>query len=185
MKLNSNLIFKANDQYFTLSKFWDNVVKERKVTDSRARGNVIYRHAFSSICYDVSTLPIVQIASIIKRDHATVIHAVRVNEENRKYDPRYESVYVWMHNEISKALKDHIDERSALVMARVRKTNPDIDIDSLVEGINREWNLKTSITIEENKKLKKEHEGIIKQLQFLTARNKLLESELKRVKNLL
>ncbi len=37
------------------------VVRERGVTESRARLNVIYRHAFSVICYNLSTLPVVQI----------------------------------------------------------------------------------------------------------------------------
>jgi len=185
MKIDSSLIYKANDQYFALESFWNRVVSEKKITESRARGNVIYRHTFSSICYDISTLPIVQIASIIKRDHASVIHAVRQNESNRRYDSRYESVYIWMYHELSKLLKEHIEDRTQALFSRVRQTNPDIDIDSLIENLNRDWQIKSSLIVEDNKKLKKENEAIVKHNQMLESRNRILESELKRIKNLI
>ena len=52
MKINSSQIFRANDQYMALDKFWKNIAKERGITSSRQRINVIYRHAFSCVCYD-------------------------------------------------------------------------------------------------------------------------------------
>lgn len=185
MKLDKNFLFKANDQYFALDLLWRKVVKERGITESRARMNVIYRHAFSSICYNMSTLPVVQIASIIDRDHATVLHAAKMNVTNRKYDQKYESVYLWLHGEISKVLKDHIEERAEAVMHRVRQTNPDLDVESLVQSVKADVSIKFDLIKEENERLKKENDTISKQFKIISSRNKILESELKRVKNLL
>lgn len=184
MKLDKTFLFKANDQYFALDLLWRKVVRERGVTESRARLNVIYRHAFSVICYNMSTLPVVQIASIIDRDHATVLHAVKINVTNRKYDQRYESVYLWLHGEISKILKDHIEERAEAVMHRVRQSNPDLDVDSLIQSVKADVSIKFNLMKEENEKLKKENQIIAKQLKIMGSRNKILESELKRIKNL-
>ncbi len=185
MKINSSQIFRANDQYMALDKFWKNIVKERGITGSRQRINVIYRHTFSCVCYDISTLPIVQISSILDRDHATVIHAVKNNEHNRKYDHSYETIYIWMHNEISQILKSHIDENAMSILTRVRDRNPEIDIDTLLEGVNRDWTIKMSLLKEENIQLKKENKSLSKYANSTNQRNKLLESELKRVKNLI
>lgn len=185
MKIDSSKIFKANDQFAALDEFWKKIVKERGITDSRARINVIYRHVFSCVCYDLSTLPIVQISSILDRDHATVIHAVKNNEQNRKYDKSYEATYIWMHSMISELLKSHIDENATSLMNRVRQRNPDIDIETLLEGVNRDWTIKMSLMKEENIRLNKENKSLAKYANSTHERNKLLESELKRVKNLI
>lgn len=184
MKIDNTYLYKANDQYFALELFWRKVVKEKGITESRARVNVIHRHAFSSICYDLSTLPVVQIAAILSRDHASVLHAVKINKTNRKYDQRYESVYLWMHTEISKILRDHIDERAEAITHRVRQTNPELDVQSLIESVKTDMSIKYNLMKEENTRLKKENEIIGKQLKFMNSRNQILESELKRIKNL-
>jgi hypothetical protein len=185
MKLDKTLFFKANDQYFALDSLWKKVVRERSVTESRSRMNVIYRHAFSCICYNMSTLPVVQIASIINRDHATVLHAAKINATNRRYDQKYESVYLWLHGEICKVLKDHIDERSEAVMQRVRQTNPELDIESLIQSVKADVSIKFNLMKEENERLNKENKSLTKQFKVISSRNNILESELKRIKNLL
>jgi hypothetical protein len=90
-----------------------------------------------------------------------------------------------MHNEISQILKSHIDENAMSILTRVRDRNPEIDIDTLLEGVNRDWTIKMSLLKEENIQLRKENKSLAKYANSTNERNKILENELKRVKNLI
>ena len=69
-------------------------------------------------------------------------------------------------------------------MHRVRQSNPDLDVDSLIQSVKADVSIKFNLMKEENEKLKKENEILAKQFKIMGSRNKILESELKRIKNL-
>jgi len=185
MKIDVKSFMKASDQFMELRDLWRSIESEYNIEDNRKRINVLYRHVFSVLCYDLTSLPIVQIASIISRDHATVIHANRNHEHNRKYDKRYEDIYLWMYDRISENLKEHIEKREMSAINRARKNNPNVDLDYMLNQINKKWEVKTATLKKENEKLKNDNEVYKKHNMTQSARIKILEAELKRVKNLI
>tara|TARA_R110000782_G_scaffold89299_4_gene171774 strand:- start:595 stop:1152 length:558 start_codon:yes stop_codon:yes gene_type:complete len=185
MKVDVNSFMKATDQFMELRDFWNSVVNQYNIENNRQRSNVLYRHIFSVLCYDLTNIPIVQIGSIIDRDHASVIHANKNHEHNRRYDKRYEDIYLSMHEKMSKLLTEYTKEREIQAVNRARKNNPGIDLDYMIGQVDHKWSIAMSSLEAEKKQLEKANAVYINSNKLHMSRISILESELKRIKNLI
>lgn len=73
--------------------FWDEYCDDNGVVDNRQRKNIIHKHSFLTCLKELTTLSLMDIGSILNKDHATVLHASRSHEMNYKFDMNYRVVY--------------------------------------------------------------------------------------------
>ena len=79
--------------YEVLKRFWQEHSEKHNLTASRARGNVVHRHAFMHIARTNLSLTTSMIGGLLNKDHATVIYACRQHLANYKYDSLYRTVW--------------------------------------------------------------------------------------------
>lgn len=167
-----------------LSEFWQKYSAENKVGDNRLRQNIIHKHVFSTIARNNTSLSLQGIASIIAKNHATVLHACKKHEMNYKFDPDYRLVYDNMFIEIEdflllngivpKTIHPHVSEVEDIhfkfidVSRRLRNKIKELETYRL------------SVEIDE-KKIK----HFKKQNKELYDRNQVLNDECLRLKNLI
>lgn len=173
-------------QYETLRNFFNEYAINSGYVDNRKRENVIIKHAFCVASTELTKLSLAAIGSIVDKDHATVLHAKKNHEDNLVFLPSYKEVYNAMYKGLINTLETDGDVndinlitsekelRSRLVETSRRLRYKIKEINSLHKHIKDH----PHEAVQENKALKK----INRQLY---ERNKILEKELARVKNLL
>lgn len=83
-----------------LNTFWSEYSVKHKVVNNRERFNIIHKHAFCHISRNNTNVSLQGIASVINKNHATVLHACKKHEMNYRYDPDYRAVYDIMFADI-------------------------------------------------------------------------------------
>lgn len=166
-----------------LRGYWNRYKAENKVTSSRERMNVVHRHAFAVIARENVKLSLTKIGSIIERDHATVIHACKNHEMNYRFDADYRSIY----NTISIELQDML-LHNGIVPKTISDTNEVKDIHFKFLRVSRrlrelikEFELYKQEIASEKKRINATKQYI----EGLEKRNQKLDTECKRLKNLL
>ena len=86
-------ILNTMSQQVQLTEYWDDLVKENKIENNRHHNNVMYRNAFMMASREYSSLGITDIARILERHHATVIHAQKYHESNLRFSKTYRNAY--------------------------------------------------------------------------------------------
>lgn len=76
-----------------LKAFWNEYAVKHNVVNNRERSNIIQRHAFCHIARNNTTVSLQGIASVISKNHATVLNACKKHEVNYRYDPDYRACY--------------------------------------------------------------------------------------------
>ncbi len=170
-----------------LAKFWNQHAQEYGVKNTRHRNNIIHKHAFFVISRLSTTLSLAGIGGIIERDHATVLHACKSHESNYKYDPSYRIVY----DDMFVRMEDYLLENGIVpntVNDEMKNDNEVRDIHFKFLSVSRRLRDKTrelnSLKNSVDVRLKRA-ESIQKHFTGMQSRIYQLESELKRVKNLL
>lgn len=85
-----------------LNAYWNELVEDEKIENNRHQRNVMFRHAFLVACRKHSALPIMSIAKIMGRHHATLIHA----EKNHETNMRFNKTYVYAYKRICNTLEE-------------------------------------------------------------------------------
>ena len=94
-------------QETVLNELWKELVKKYKVTESRQRRNVIFRHAFATAARANSDLSLKAVSKIINKDHATVLHSMKQHEMNYIYDDEYRNVYDNIAQTVTEQLSEY------------------------------------------------------------------------------
>jgi len=89
-------IINATVYHKCLTRFWEDLKNKNTITESRDRRNIIYRYCFVNIVREATTLSLAAIGKILNKNHATIIHALKVHESNYKYDHDYRIIYEQM-----------------------------------------------------------------------------------------
>ena len=134
----------------TLQEEYDNYVIFNKIHKNREHRNVMARFAFMVAAREIyNTL---QIARVMDKNHATVIHAWKQHEINLKYDRQYLQYYNQSVDIINRIRKDEeespeytLRKENAKLMERLQKIR-----EELLETRNKLY-----ITEEEVNRLKK------------------------------
>ena len=173
--------------YQTLKEYWKEHCRINGVGETRNREFVIHRHAFCVACEKYASLTLKNLASIVNRDHATVLHAKKNHEMNYKFDSEYHYLYNQIESDIISIVSDSgLAPKEIEVFESVSDELLALRSKSMkIIGRMRKMKLEH---IEEMKVLRNQllhYEFIKKQNVELQERNKLLHIELKRLKNLL
>lgn len=185
-RINFSQMMKLSSEFNAIVKWWDDYSKSRGFTNNRQRGNIIMKHAFFVAVRELTTLSLTEIGNILDKDHATVLHAKKNHLGNLKYLPTYEDVYNDIYYGLRKALAikgihrevetiDDVKElRHRLIQTSERLRMKIVEINMIHKQL------------EDNPdRLTKENEFLKKHNRDINERNKRLEKELARVKNLI
>ena len=172
-----------SSEYRASKLLWERYKEGRSYEDNRQRHNIITKHSFCVACRELTSLSLAEVGSIISKDHATVLHAMKNHESNTMYLQGYRSSYEYVHRELMKSLDYEDDWQSTESISSLKELRNRLVKTSqrLREVIGELHDLKKSYAMglsEENEFLKRHNKQIHE-------RNKNLEKELARVKNLL
>ena len=82
-------IYTTLDQQLLIKSFWNKLSRKNFIIDNRERRNIIYKHSFFVSCRKLTSLSLKSIGSTINKDHATVLHALKINEINYQGKKHY------------------------------------------------------------------------------------------------
>lgn len=185
-KVMDKRLIRISIQYRGAFYYWKSYTKEFEYSESRLRRNVIVRHAFSVACRELTNLSLNEIGGIINKDHATVIHAGRQHESNMLYLPTYKEVYEEIRRGLSAEINYQEDVKESNSTSSVKELRTRlIDVSQRLRHKIVEYEeLKNSVLKKPNR-IEEENVFLKKHAKALHERNKRLEKELKRVKNLI
>jgi hypothetical protein len=167
----------------SITKFWKNYERRNNIGKSRDRRNVIHRHAFMQVARVTAKLSCTKVAGILKKNHATVIHACRQHEMNYRFDADYREIHSLIYKEINQLLlsNGYIPESI--------KNNEDLkEMHYKLSKVSKRLREVIQEFDDYKKSVKKEREknnAIIKYSDSLKHRNYKLNKELIRLKKLL
>tara|TARA_R110001632_G_scaffold58640_2_gene142676 strand:+ start:4175 stop:4714 length:540 start_codon:yes stop_codon:yes gene_type:complete len=113
------------DQQVLSNNYWISIVDSHHVGINRERRNVLYRFAFFVSCRETTNLSLSNIGRIIKKDHATVLHAMRSHETNYRFDAQYREIYTEMHSSLSDIIGKNTEKVYDSIKKRALQINPD------------------------------------------------------------
>lgn len=102
----TNQIIDLVTQETVLKRIWQSLIKQHKIEENRHRRNVIFRHSFATAARANSDLSLIAVSKIIKKDHATVIHAMKQHETNYLYDDNYRTIYNSIAEQVTSKLAE-------------------------------------------------------------------------------
>jgi hypothetical protein len=161
-----------------LIKLWKQITKGYKITETRERRNVRFRHAFLVSARMNANLSLHAVARILNKDHATVIHAVKQHESNYVYDDVYRTVYNAISDSIISALAEYYVSKSEKSSQQL--TNLSVDTQLKTENSNltrRIKELKNEINV-----IKEQHQI---EVTKLVKQIKIAQDDKKRVEDIL
>lgn len=177
---------KISVEYSGISKLWESYTKRKGYVDNRQRCNIIIKHAFSVACRKHTSLSLSEIGGVINKDHTTVLHAGKNHDANIKYLVNYERTYKEIERELIEAMYHQDDISLAEDILTVKELRQRLITISkklrykIIE-LNYLYEQESILPVrmeEENTFLKRHNKE-------LHERNKRLEKELARVKNLI
>lgn len=178
----------VSNEYVAVLQFWKDYSKKYQFQDNRQRPNIAIKHAFFVACRDVTGFAYATIGGIINKDHATVLHAVRNHESNLNYLPSYHKIYSEIKNNLQVILdkggmQREVDEIFELNVLRSRLIEVSAKLRRKIVDYNK---LKDEVDgLENPHRIKLENDFLKKHNRDIHDRNKKLEKELARVKNLI
>jgi len=173
------------DQFLMVKAFWKELESKYSIGKGRHRDYVIWRHSFSVACVENTTLSLMKIGDIINKDHASIIHATKQHEMNYLYDTVYQQRYLELTEELSELIARYQEVMQDNISKRVVNIHGEKSVENLLGGYTKQiQRLKTKHSNDTNG-LKKEIEFISRQLKTMKERNKFLNDELLRIKNLI
>ena len=158
-------------QHKICNNLWKDIKKNNDIPDtSRIRRHVIYRHSFVVAVRKYSTLSTTVIGGIIKKDHATVIHACKQHEGNYNYDINYKSVYYLIDEIVRDALIEHSILKEKAFDENLYKNKDVRERMIKLAKRNRQLITENKTVIEENNRLKEYAKQVNKEISALKSK---------------
>jgi hypothetical protein len=173
-------------EYRATNLFWSKISKKLRHEDNRIRANVIIRHSFFVAARQLTSLSLSEIASILNRDHASVIHAIKNHDSNLKYLPHYANVF----SDIVKGLKSMLSYEADVYSASNIDKISDlrlrlIDLSQKLRIKIKELNDFKRLKVNMPEKIERKNRILINHNQDLKSRITNLENEIRRLKKLI
>ena len=185
-KFDKAQLTKISIEYAAVDNFWKIYTRENNYIDNRQRCNIIIKHSFAVACRNHTNLSLSEIGGVIDKDHSLVVHASKNHDANYKYLRNYDRIY----NDIKRGLIKHLNYETDVSEADDLKTVSELR-DRLIKTSKRLRNKIIELNnVYESEALKpirlqEENEFLKKHNRQIYERNKKLEKELARVKNLI
>ena len=178
-------IYTTLDQQLLIKSFWNKLSRKNFIIDNRERRNIIYKHSFFVSCRKLTSLSLKSIGSTLSKDHATVLHALKIHESNYLYDSKYKNVYNQMFIQLEREVKKFNKHIYQMIQGRALENYPDLHTDAVVQLYKNKLEEQEKQFELKEKAYKKEINLISKQNRSMSKRNEELNEECLRLKNLL
>ena len=185
-RYNPSQLSKISIEYSAVCKLWEVFTKEKGYIDNRQRCNIIIKHSFSVACRKHTSLSLSEIGGVINKDHATVLHACRNHDSNCLYLNNYKSTYTEIESRLLQTMyyKDDVAQAEALATTQELRNRLVATSQRLRQKIYEIKHLKEhSSTLPY--RIERENLFLKKHAKEVHDRNKKLEKELARIKNLI
>lgn len=170
-----DIVDKVNQQQ-QLIEYWKAVENTHNIAKNRERKNVMFRHAFMVVAKELSSLSLAAVGSILNKDHATVLHAIRQHEGNMKFIHMYSRIYKNMYMDISDLLVTDIDYFS---QAGLKEENKELRERLMkLSRMNRELIIKKNRDLNEVVTMRQEVADLKKMLHAEQIKNSKLNKKL-------
>ena len=173
------------EQKDSIQELWDKVSEENNVQNNRQRYNVIHRHAFAVACLEQTVLTTKTIGRILGRDHATVIHSRKNHKWNLINDKTYARVYHLFSEEIIKCADRYDQGLQEILNSRIARVDDDFLVTQYKDSYERKIKRLQDKYDTELEVLRHQLKATTKALKRAEERNKVLNHECLRLKNLL
>ena len=175
------------DQEAMLRVLWLEIVKTNNVTSSRDRRNVAFRHIFCVCARQLSNISLKSVGRILGKDHTTVLYALRQHEWLMVHDAGYLSTYDGIYGQMADLIETNHAATTRVIRDRMSgdKARLKIAEDSLLAMYQDKLNKREHEHKEDTIDLKKQLLHFKKYAKELYARNKRLQTECLRLKNLI
>lgn len=176
--------FKTFDQEMLVKDYWLTIEETHNIRKGRERRNVIYRHAFFTACRQLTQLSLKAIGKVLNKDHATVLHALRVHESNYRFDNQYRDIYTEIYTCLDDIISQSTEQVYEIVKNRTLKIDPSSFDDRMVQMYKSKFEQQEKHYEEQLTQLNRELASLKKHNKQLQERNEKLNSEALRFKNL-
>ena len=173
------------EQRTSIQELWESVCKEHNVENNRQRYNVIHRHAFAVACLEQTMLPMKTIGRIISRDRSTVIHSRKNHKWNLINDKTYTRIYHLFSEEIAKCAEEYDSGLQEVLNNRVARVGDESLVRQYQDSYERRIKRLEDKYESEREVLQHKLKATSKALKRAEERNKVLNNECLRLKNLL
>lgn len=173
------------DQFAVLEEYWDSLVQTHDIKKNREERNVMYRHAFSVACREYSNMSLSAIGKIIRRDHATVLHAVKQHKNQYNFNKQYRDTYDALSSVIADKVDRQTEEVEAIIYKRLSKVDVQTYTDSMVSVYKNKLDREQRKYEDKIDALNSELIIVRRALRNSRNREERLNAECKRLKNLL
>lgn len=121
------------DQQLLVRNYWSTIEETHNIGLNRQRRNVLYRFAFFVACRELSNLSLSTIGNLLKKDHATVIHALKSHEGNYRFDAQYREIYTEIHSCLGDIIGANTEKVYNTIRSRAMQVDPDLYHDHIIE----------------------------------------------------
>lgn len=98
-----------------VAKAWRREMESNGITlRSRQRKQVMCRYAFMVAARQSTYMTYAEIGDLMKRDHATAIHAIKQHETNMRFDSKYRSLYEIYTHELTSISQVLLEDGSVI-----------------------------------------------------------------------
>jgi len=166
-----------------VSKMWEREMENNNITlKCRERRQVMHRYAFMVAVRECTTLTLSETGRIIRKDHATVLHAKKQHETNMRFDTEYKTIYDLYYLELKAISEMMIEDQELMYPTDTNEMRMRlINLSKRVRGHiveKKELEVELLKSRRERRHLKEHNKELIK-------RNDFLDEEVKRLKRLL
>lgn len=173
------------DQELLVKDFWEAISQTNQIDNNRQRRNIIYKHAFFTCCRELTGLSLSSIGGVLGKDHATVLHAVRNHSINYLHDANYREVYDQMYDSLDDRIQKFNDGINDMIEKRINRMDVEVYNTTVIEMYKKKLRNQRKANDLQIDALKKEMNILRKALKASRNREKSLNEECKRLKNLL
>lgn len=178
-------VFDFVDQELMLKDYWSSLCKVHNIEDNRVRRNVRYKHAFMVACREYSNLSLSTIGGILGKDHATVLHAVKIHSPNYLYDQSYRDIYDVVSEDVSSKIMEYSDGVEKMMEKRIDRIDASVFNEAVIQAYKKKLKKQKENYEERIANLTKENSVLKRNLKTGKEREKYLNEECLRLKNLL
>lgn len=185
MDVISDSTINALDQELLVKDFWNVMSDLYSLKNNRERRNIVYKHSFFVACRELTTLSLSSIGSVLGKDHATVLHAIKNHPHNYMYDNSYREVYDQLYDSLHTRMDDFTEGINTLIQRRINKMDVDSFSTSMITMYKTKLDKQKTAYELQIETLKRENQIVKKQLKASRNREQQLNQECLRLKNLL
>ena len=177
--------FKTFDQEMLVKDYWYTIEETHNIRKNRERRNVMYRHAFFVVCRELTQLPLKSIGKVLDKDHATVLHAIRMHESNYQFDNQYRDIYTEIYTCLDDIISTSTEQVYEIIKKRTLKIDPSAFDDRMVQMYKTKFQQQEKHYEQKFSQMVREITTLKKHNKKLQERSEELNTECLRLKNLL